>query len=73
MDGVAGAADPAALREALSDAWARLEDLYLVRWDLRFDQTVLFKGLDGVLAEPFEELSLRAANEWNVLSDQTGE
>lgn len=67
------AENPDGMRDELSKAWTRLEELYLVRWDVRLEQTVLFKGLDGVEAEPFEELALRSVNEWQILGTQNGE
>jgi hypothetical protein len=60
------AQDPTQLRDALRSAWTRLETLDLVLWDQQLDQTVLFKGLDGVKAHPFDEHALRSANDWRI-------
>lgn len=60
------AGSPAELRSALGAGWGRLEELHLVKWDLRFDQRVLFKGVEGVEAEPFEEFALRDAGSWRL-------
>lgn len=67
------AGSPAELRSALGEGWARLEELRLVKWDLRFDQTVLYKGVEGVEAEPFEEYALRDADSWRIAGAGAGE
>lgn len=61
------------LQSALGAAWARLESQRYVLWDRQIEQTVLYKGLEGVEAEPLEEYALRAADTWRIVGAPTGE
>lgn len=67
------AGTPEALKEAVADGWTRLEELRVVHWDERFEQTVLYKGVEGVRAQPYEEYALRFADEWRLAGAGTSE
>ncbi len=66
-DAMRDAGDPGELRAALAAAWARLEELHVVKWDERREQSVLSRGLEGVRANPFEEYALRTVDSWRIV------
>lgn len=71
--GMREAGDPKQLRGALAQAWSRLEDQYLVWWATQVPETVLYKGVNGVKAQLFEEYALRFADKWTVAGSISGE
>lgn len=63
------AGDPASLQAALAGAWERLGELGVVVWDEQKRTTVLFKGLEGVKAQPFEEQALAESDTWRLVRE----